>query len=234
VSNGPPTSTLVVVAHPDDCEFACGGTVGKWVKAGAKVSLVVVTDGRLGSHDTSISDDDLIQTREREQREAGRILGLSEILFYGIPDGGAHAEEKLVERLVFEIRRTRPQRLITHDPWKHYMLHPDHLEVGRAVVVAAVRAREPRVKRELAEWRPDDLWLFRAEEPNHVEDTAEAYEQQAEALLCHRSQYPTSMGFEDGDEEGRLRFLERLGKATAEVGKPAGYSRGEAFRRLEL
>jgi LmbE family N-acetylglucosaminyl deacetylase len=228
------TSALVVVAHPDDCEFACGGTVGKWVKAGAKVTLVVVTDGRLGSHDTSVSDSDLIRTRENEQLEAGRILGLSEIRFYGVHDGSARSDEELVERLVYEIRRTRPQRLVTHDPWKRYMLHPDHLEVGRAVVVAAVRAREPRVKRELPEWRPDDLWLFRAQEPNHTEDTSEGYEQQVKALLCHRSQYPTSMGFEDGDEEGRLRFLKGFEQAATGAGEPAGYSRGEIFRRLRL
>lgn len=227
-------SALVVVAHPDDCEFACGGTVGKWVKAGVRVTLVVVTDGRLGSHDTSISDNDLIRTREKEQREAGRILGLSEIRFYGVPDGGALADEELVERLVHEIRQTRPQRLVTHDPWKRYMLHPDHLEVGRAVVVAAVRAREPRVKRELREWRPDELWFFRAQEPNHAEDTSGAYEQQVQALLCHRSQFPTSMGFEDGDEEGRLRFLEQFGQAATDAGEPAGYGRGEEFRRLRL
>ena len=227
-------SALIVVAHPDDCEFSCGGTVRKWVKAGTKVTLVVVTDGRLGSHDTSISDIDLIRAREKEQREAGHILGLSEICFYGVKDGGAHVDEELIERLVHEIRRTRPQRLVTHDPWKRYMLHPDHLEVGRAVVIAAVRAREPRVKRELPEWRPDDLWLFRAQEPNHTEDTSETYEQQVKALLCHRSQYPTSMGFEEGDDEGRLRFLKGFGQAATDAGEPAGYSRGEAFRRLGL
>jgi LmbE family N-acetylglucosaminyl deacetylase len=228
------SSALVVVAHPDDCEFACGGTVGKWTKAGVRVTLVVVTDGHLGSHDTSINDSDLIRTRETEQREAGRILGLSDIRFYGVPDGGARADEELVERLLHEIRRTRPQRLVTHDPWKRYMLHPDHLEVGRAVVVAAVRAREPRVKRELTEWRPEELWLFRAQDPNHAEDTSETYEQQVQALLCHRSQYSTSMGFDEGDEGGRVRFLRSFRQAAADAGEPAGYSRGEAFRRLRL
>ena len=204
------------------------------MNAGAEVTLVVATDGRLGSHDTSIADDDLIRAREEEQRRAGHILGLAEVRFYGIHDGAARADGELVERLVHEIRRTRPQRLVTHDPWKRYMLHPDHLEVGRAAVIAAVRAREPRLMRELAEWRPDELWLFRAQEPNHIEDTSEAYERQLEALLCHRSQYPTSMGFAEGDEEGRLRFLERFEQAAADVGEPAGYSRGESFRRVRL
>jgi LmbE family N-acetylglucosaminyl deacetylase len=229
-------SALIVVAHPDDCEFACGGSVAKWARAGTDVKLVVVTDGCLGSHDTAISDEELARIRENEQRQAAEVLGLRDVRFFGVRDGSARADEELVGRLVCEIRAVRPGRLVTHDPWKQYMLHPDHLEVGRAVVLAAVRAREPRVKMGvgLCEWRPDELWLFRAQAPDHIEDTSETHDQQTRALLCHRSQYSTSMGFECGDGGGRALFLSRFERAAAETGRLAGYARGETFRRILL
>ncbi len=72
---------LVIVAHPDDMEIGCGGTVARWVDEGWAVWLVVVTDGGGGGPDDAadvspearrrISD-----LRKAEQREAARILGL--------------------------------------------------------------------------------------------------------------------------------------------------------------
>ena len=47
----PFASVLVLTAHPDDCDLACGGTVAKWAADGAEVSLLVLTDGSKGSHD---------------------------------------------------------------------------------------------------------------------------------------------------------------------------------------
>ena len=40
---------MVVVAHPDDAEFGCSGTVVRWCKEGMEVVYVIVTDGSKGS-----------------------------------------------------------------------------------------------------------------------------------------------------------------------------------------
>jgi LmbE family N-acetylglucosaminyl deacetylase len=231
-----PSSALVVVAHPDDCEFSCGGTVRKWADAGTAVTLITVAGGSLGSHDPELAGSDLVATREREQRESAQVLGIREVRFLRHADGRAQADESLIDALAVAIRELRPAVVLTHDPWKLYMLHPDHVEIGRAVVRAALRAREPleSIGNGLAAWRPAELWLFSAEQPNHVEGTSSAIDGQISALLCHRSQYQTSMGFDAADPAGRSEFVERFKRAAAEIGAGAGFDHGEAFRRIRL
>ena len=230
-------SGLVVGAHPDDCEFRCGGSVAAWTAASAVVSLLVVTDGAKGSHDPLLSDAELRDMRRAEQHEAARVLGISEVRFLDAPDGGVERSDALVLELVRIIRATRPEVVISHDPWLLYELHPDHRAVGWIACDAIYRAKEPRFDPELAAaglpaWRPRELWLFNAQEPNHVEDVSEYFETKLRAIFCHRSQYETSMGITAGDAESARRFEASLRAGDAEVGQPCGYRYGESFRRL--
>jgi len=55
-------NVLVVVAHPDDAEFMCGGTVAKMAVQGKEVSLLVVTSGEKGG-DGSVGEDELGRIR---------------------------------------------------------------------------------------------------------------------------------------------------------------------------
>ena len=43
-----PKRVLFIVAHPDDPEFGAGCTVARWVRGGAQVTYVIVTDGSKG------------------------------------------------------------------------------------------------------------------------------------------------------------------------------------------
>ena len=44
-----------------------------------------------------------------------------------------------------QIRLQRPEVVLTHDPWRRYMMHPDHRITGWAVVDGVVAARDPPV-----------------------------------------------------------------------------------------
>ena len=44
-----PKRALVIVAHPDDAEFQCGGTLAKWAAAGCVINHLVLTDGAKGT-----------------------------------------------------------------------------------------------------------------------------------------------------------------------------------------
>ena len=65
------TRAMVVMAHPDDNEFACGGTVAHLAKLGWDVHIVVTTSGNKGTKDIAITAQHLAATREEEQRRAG-------------------------------------------------------------------------------------------------------------------------------------------------------------------
>ena len=74
---------MVVVAHADDAEWGCGGTVAGWCADGWEAVYVVCTDGSKGSPDPAMRSEELVKIREEEQRAAGRALGLSEVVFSG-------------------------------------------------------------------------------------------------------------------------------------------------------
>jgi LmbE family N-acetylglucosaminyl deacetylase len=76
---------LVIVAHPDDAEFGCAGTVTAWVAAWQHIAA----------------------TRKQGQRRAGAILGLSNVIFLDYPDGQLLPTLELRRDLVRLLRRYR-------------------------------------------------------------------------------------------------------------------------------
>jgi LmbE family N-acetylglucosaminyl deacetylase len=61
---------LVVMAHPDDAEFGCGGTIAKWAAGGSEVVMVLGTRGDKGTSDATKTHQEMMDTREAEQHEA--------------------------------------------------------------------------------------------------------------------------------------------------------------------
>ncbi|MEX2425436.1 MAG: PIG-L family deacetylase [Thermomicrobiaceae bacterium] len=78
---------MVIVAHPDDMEFSAGGTVAKMASEGKHVTLVQVTSGNKGTDRLDITSEELGATRESEEREAAKRLGIAEVVFFQIGDG---------------------------------------------------------------------------------------------------------------------------------------------------
>src|SRR5262245_59905234 len=103
-----PESAMAIVAHPDDVEFSCGGTLARWAKAGARVAYVLCTSGDVGIAAEGMTKQRAIEIRESEQRAAAEIIGAQEVVFLREPDGMLQATMELRKRLVREIRRFRP------------------------------------------------------------------------------------------------------------------------------
>src|SRR6266536_5969883 len=123
--NGLVQSVLVVIAHPDDAEFWLGGTIAGWTAAGTEVSYVVLTDGEAGGFDPAIPRADIPKIRRAEQEKAAAVLGVSDVHFLGLPEGGLlHPGRELHVELVRAIRRVRPQRIVTWSPewnWQRFL-----------------------------------------------------------------------------------------------------------------
>ena len=139
-----PESAMAIVAHPDDIEFSCAGTMARWAKAGARISYVLCTSGDVGIDEPGMTRARAAEIREVEARLAAEIAGVGEIIFLGEPDGLLTATLELRKKLVREIRRFRPEVVVTGDPtvvWAgaDYINHPDH----RAAALAAVEAVFP-------------------------------------------------------------------------------------------
>lgn len=190
-----PVRALAVGAHPDDIEFGAGGTLAAWARAGTDVHLLVLTDGSKGSWNV---DDDLatlVATRRAEARAAATTLADGTVHFADFVDGELASGEPLTCAVCRTIREVRPTIVLGHDPWKRYRLHPDHRHAGWATVDGLVAARDPHFFPGLggAHHRPDALWLFEADEPNHEVDIRATVDAKVEALLSHVSQWRSTM-----------------------------------------
>ena len=139
-----PKRVMVIVAHPDDIEFSCAGTIARWVKEGAEVCYVLCTSGDVGIIDPKITKEEAMAIREAEQTAAAAVVGVTNVVYLREPDGMLEPTMALRKRLVREIRRFKPDTLIAGDPqalWAGdgYINHPDH----RAAATAAIDAVFP-------------------------------------------------------------------------------------------
>lgn len=231
-----PTRALAIGAHPDDVEFGCAATLAKWSRAGTIVDLCVLTDGSKGTWDAAADLSALVATRKREQRAAADVMGVGDIHYLDLVDGELESGRDERARVCELIRTVRPDVILGHDPWKRYRLHPDHLHAGRLTVDGIVAARDPHFFPERgAPHRPSALLLFEADVVDHIEDARDTLDAKIAALLCHRSQWLSTMGIDAGTpgEDAQLgAFEEQIRSDAAAAGAEAGVDAGEAFKLL--
>ena len=133
---------LVVTAHPDDLDFGAGGTIASWTANGIEVSYCIATNGDQGGEDPSVPREEMPKIRQREQRDAGAALGVTNITFLNHRDGWLVPTIELRKEIVREIRKVKPQRLVIQSPERNwdrlFASHPDHMAAGEAAIQAAV------------------------------------------------------------------------------------------------
>lgn len=224
---------LVICAHPDDAEFAVGGTIAKLTAAGREVVYCVCTRGDKGTSDLAMLPAQLAEIRAAEQRAAARVLGVREVLFLDYEDGVMQPTLELRRDLVRVIRRVRPDVVLVNDPTtryfgRRYLNHPDHRVVGDVALDAiypSARDRwvfpellaeglEPHKTRAVLLWQPP--------QPDYWVDISDVLDAKIAALREHRSQ---TAG----------RDLEAIVRERAAFwGAAGGLAYGEAFRWLSL
>lgn len=228
-----PRSALAIGAHPDDIEFGAGATLAKWAAAGCVVHHLVCTDGSKGTWNPDADIDALIETRQREQRDAARALGATgEVVFLGHVDGELESTLEVRSEVARCIRRLQPEVILGHDPWKRYRLHPDHRHAGLLACEGIVGARDPHFFRDhgLPPHRPDMLLLWEADAPDHLEDVAGFVHTKLAALEAHASQFESTM--KARDDAGLETFRQRIRQRLADNGERFGVAAAEIFKRI--
>jgi LmbE family N-acetylglucosaminyl deacetylase len=181
---------LCIVAHPDDIEFYCAGTVLLMTRHAAEVDFVLATSGDKGARDVSKSRAKVARIREREQELAADVLGVKRVVFLRHPDAELVESLELREELVREIRTTKPDVILTFDPNVPYRFHPDHRVIGRVALDAAwPSARDPLTYPKAgAPHETAEAWCFGGQQPTLEVDVQEVIGKKIEARLAHASQ----------------------------------------------
>jgi LmbE family N-acetylglucosaminyl deacetylase len=223
---------MVIYAHPDDAEFGMAGTVAKWARAGVEVTYCMVTNGASGSQDPKMTRARLRAIRYAEQRAAAKILGVKRVVFLGFEDGYLYPTLEVRRAVARQIRKYRPDAILTMDPSARfsdsYVNHPDHIAVGEVVARsinpdASTRQMFPELwrKERLEPHKPSALFLLSFGAKGTVVDISSVMTTKVAALREHRSQL-------DADA---VEFVRSWGR---DIGKPAGYRYGEEFLVIRL
>jgi LmbE family N-acetylglucosaminyl deacetylase len=220
---------LVVISHPDDAEFGAGPTIAALAAAGARVDYVVTTDGSKGTEDPSVTPEQLASTRMAEQRAAADILGVTDIVHLGYPDGYLAPSLDLRRDITRQIRRFRPDLVITQNPQRRldhnpFIGHPDHLATGEATLASVYPAARDHLnfpelwtEEHLEPWKVRQVLLTGVEEPNLWIDVADTFETGLASILAHASQV-------EPDE-----VSERMRERARQIGEPQGIGMAQAF-----
>jgi LmbE family N-acetylglucosaminyl deacetylase len=230
-----PGRVLAIGAHSDDIEFGCGATLAKWADAGAEVHLCVCTDGSKGTWDAGADLTALVAQREDEQRDAAKILGVSDVRFLRRVDGELVNDVATRAEVCAAIREVKPDVVLAHDPWQPYRLHPDHLEAGRLAVDGLVAARDHHffADQDVAPHRPQTLLLFEPGRIDHLERIDRHLDRKVASLLAHRSQWRSTMGIDASPEAEQHAFVTRVTYAAQTAGLRGGLRAAEAFARID-
>lgn len=220
-----PKRVMSIHAHPDDQEFTVGGTLAKWARAGSEIVTVCITSGGAGSNDHTPLDmtrEALVPIREEEQREACRVLGISEVVFLGYEDGMLEPSLGLRRELTRIIRRYKPDAVVCGDPTMRfygsmYMNHPDHRAASDVALDAVFPSAETRLifpellAEGLEPHKVSLVFIHGSAQSDTFIDISEQLDVKVAALKQHKTQMgpwdPTDMITEWAREQGAKRRL---------------------------
>ena len=230
-----PKNILVILAHPDDPEFFCGATLAKWARAGHHITYVLLTCGDKGFNPTTDPDmtpDKLCAIRHEEQYAAAKVIGVESVHIMTNPDGYLVPDINLRRDVVREIRRHKPEILVTCDPQNLFATyginHPDHRAAGQVVLDAVFPAAGNLVYfPELLEegfqpHMPKEVWCSLTMNPNTTIDVTDIWDIKLEAILQHKTQV-----------QDREKLIERFKSRRAEDSTEENPRYEEKFRVIK-
>jgi LmbE family N-acetylglucosaminyl deacetylase len=186
-----PLRLLIIGAHPDDADYAAGGTAALYRQAGHVVKMVSMTNGAAGHHVTP--GPVMARRRKAEAAAAGAVIGATYDVL-DTPDGTLMPTLENRYGVIRLIRTFKPDLLLTHRPNDY---HPDHRytsqlvqDAAYLVTVPAVVPDVPHLERDpVMAYLPDDFLRPYPFDPKVAVDVGPVIEQIAAMLHCHQSQF---------------------------------------------
>lgn len=218
---------LCIQPHPDDMDVSCGGTLAALANEGAQITYLTVTDGGAGCA-IRTDETDLARIRRNEQTAAGAYIGVTDYRWLDYPDAQLLPEAEMQAELIRAIRETRPDTVITIDPWLPYESHPAHRTVGLAAAAAILFSGMPNINPEqldggLSVHTVERVAFSFTAHPNLRFDVTTTWERKMKAIRSHQSQFPDPVW---------PVYQQVLDAKSQEIGQQAGCERAESLRVL--
>ncbi len=193
---------LFIGPHPDDIEIGAGATVSRLTSLGKKVFFLVCTDGRFGEGNApeGLTGAALTERRREEAIASAKCLGVEQVRFLELSDGGFYEEKELLQGIAQIVGDVRPDIIFAPDPCVTSECHRDHLNVGNAAKQIAYFAPYEGIMHGYgAESAPvQAIAYYMTAKPNRfVKTTGHVKKQLAAIFDCHLSQFPKGSGDAD-------------------------------------
>ena len=186
---------LIFAAHPDDLDFTCAGTAAKMAGEGNRVVYCIITNGEKGIHKVGLPKAKMVAEREREQREASKVVGAERVIFLREKDGELENTKNLRRKLVRVIREIRPDVVLSFDPANVFFdsfprYHRDHRMAAESVFdalypAAGSKAFFPEIK--LKPHTIKEAWFYGTPRPNLWINISKTMDKKLKALFRQAS-----------------------------------------------
>jgi LmbE family N-acetylglucosaminyl deacetylase len=207
----PGTKVAVVVAHPDDPEFYIGGTLDQLGKAGAEITVIVITDGDKGYYPPGFTDSEKNRKIRREEQTRASAKYKAKVEFLGERDGRLRSDERTTALVANALRRLAPDYLLCFDDY--YWPRASHSDHRHAGILSIAAAKEV----------PSIRWIMRfgTTGPNFATDITKSWDTKECLIQEHVSQ------FSGMKLEGVTNMVRGFAETT---GEEFGYEVAEGFR----
>tara|TARA_B100000287_G_C20582422_1_gene760897 strand:- start:615 stop:1328 length:714 start_codon:yes stop_codon:yes gene_type:complete len=218
---------LVIMAHPDDAELCCSGTLISSIQSGLKVGMVDLTKGELGTRGND-------KIRIEEAKMAAKVIGAEFRINLGLRDGFISSDEESSIKVVEQIRKHQPKIIITNSRKDR---HPDHEAASRLVKKACFLSGLVKIEtnfngKNQGTWRPSSiLYSIQSKyiEPDFVIDITKFYDKKIEAINCFKSQFYDPNSKEPKSFISSKEFMDFIDARAIEMGHSIGSIYGEGF-----
>ena len=221
---------LFIGPHPDDIEIGAGATAAKLAAVGKTVCFLICTDGRYGLENApeGTTPDALAKLRKEESLASAKLLGVTDVRFLDLSDGGFYDLGTLLNGIAGVIGDLKPDVIFAPDPDVTSECHADHKNTGEAAKRLAFFSPYPEV---MAQYGAADsdvkaVALYMTARANKFVRTNGLLERQLDAILCHKTQFPPS-------SEAYKSISLYLKLRAADFGLRCMCRRAEGFRVLE-
>lgn len=193
---------LFLGPHPDDIEIGAGASAAALAAQGKKICFLICTDGRYGTVNApdDIGEEELISLRKDESLRSAAALGIHDVRFLGLTDGGFYKQSEMIGGIASVISSFQPDIIFAPDPSPISECHIDHLNVGRAARTLAVNASNRGIMKAYgADPCPlKAVAFYMTAKPNAFMKTTGFLQKQLDAVFQnHLSQYPDGCSDKD-------------------------------------
>lgn len=227
-------TVLSILAHPDDAEFLCAGSLIRLKQKGWDIHIASMTPGDCGS--AELPAQEISRIRRAEGAKAAGVIGGT---YHCLEERDLLIQycEQTLERVTRLLRLVQPRMVFTHSP-SDYMV--DHEMTSLVVRAAVFAAPIPNffAERAMPHVLPGIPHLYycdpiegkdplgREIPPGFCIDVSDVLETKVEMLACHASQRDWLL-----KHHGMDHYLQALRDWSKHRGKSCGVGFAEGFRQ---